>query len=354
MMAMDQNQEHCIQFTKHEGGPKGLYGQTEERDVIEISRPGILRAIQQFEGQLDGVNQADKSIKAHPESSNAEQKKFINHLSSLLRLVDEDKIINPFSETSEDLITLDTGEIMDPEIAACLGMVEEVGETMMREYVGSRVEKAEKPITDTISRPGLYTFADRPPVRLDDKKRSNPKSAQLFIKMFMSLRERPEADIREFFSHENQHYPPNISDGGKLNQSNKPSLLDCFPGMPLAGMNKDSGRATALVLDMPAVVHLVAPKRANKFSEYTPLQIIPYIEAQISPNTTHIDGLFDIYRERDLKNLLRTTRAGATQRRNRISGNLPIPKGKEWSKMLQDTQTKSDIFSYLSDEMIQH
>ena len=160
LMAMDQNQEHCIKFTKHEGGPKGLYGQTEEQDVIEISRPGILRAIQQFEDQLDGVNQANKSIKAHPESSEAEQKKFINHLSSLLRLVDEEKIINPFCENNNELITLDTGEIMDSEIAACLEAVEELGETMMREYVVSRIEKAEKPVTDTISRPGLYTFAN--------------------------------------------------------------------------------------------------------------------------------------------------------------------------------------------------
>ena len=62
-----------------------------------------------------------KCIKPHPERSEAEQKKFIG---ALLKLVDEEKIINPFCETSNDLITLDTGEIMDPEISACLGMVE--------------------------------------------------------------------------------------------------------------------------------------------------------------------------------------------------------------------------------------
>ena len=91
MMAIDQNQEHVIQFAKHEGGPKGLYGQTEERDVIEVSRPGILRAIQQFEDQLHGENQANISPKAHTESSEAEQEKFVTHLTSLLCLVDEEK-----------------------------------------------------------------------------------------------------------------------------------------------------------------------------------------------------------------------------------------------------------------------
>ena len=56
MMALDQNQEHCIQFLKEEGGPKGLNGQTKDKDVIKISMPGILRAIKQFEDQLEGVD----------------------------------------------------------------------------------------------------------------------------------------------------------------------------------------------------------------------------------------------------------------------------------------------------------
>ena len=90
MVALDQNQEHCIQFLKEEGGPKGLYGQTEEKDVIEISRPGILRAIKQFEDQLEGVdNTPCEPVKEHPESSTAEQEKFIRQLYVFLRLVIE-------------------------------------------------------------------------------------------------------------------------------------------------------------------------------------------------------------------------------------------------------------------------
>ena len=72
----------------------------------------------------------------------------------------------------------------------------------MREYIETRIERGEKPITDTIQRPALFTFANRPSVYLDDKNRTNPKSAQLIIKMFMSLKERPESDIKEFL-HEN-------------------------------------------------------------------------------------------------------------------------------------------------------
>ena len=44
------------------------YDQTEEKDVIEISRPGILRAIKQFEDQLEGVdNTPCEPVKEHPQ-----------------------------------------------------------------------------------------------------------------------------------------------------------------------------------------------------------------------------------------------------------------------------------------------
>ena len=162
LMAMDQNMEHHIKFIKSEGGSKGLYGNQDERDVVEISRPVILEGLRKFEKEELGVD-SDIKILEHPESSIAEQEKFKKDLSSLICLVDEGRIINPFMETSSDLVTLDTGEVMDPLIASCMYNVEEIGETMFRQYFEERIEKAEKPISDTIPRAGLYTFSNRPP-----------------------------------------------------------------------------------------------------------------------------------------------------------------------------------------------
>ena len=95
-------------------------------------------------------------MKEHPESSIAEQEKIILQLDSLLRLVIEEKIINPFTENSQNLITLDTGEIIDPEVSRCLGMIEDTGEALMREYVVSRIEKAEKPVSDTLKTRNIH------------------------------------------------------------------------------------------------------------------------------------------------------------------------------------------------------
>ena len=45
LMAMDQNIEHFIKFIKSAGGLRGLYGNQEERDIVEISRPVILNGL---------------------------------------------------------------------------------------------------------------------------------------------------------------------------------------------------------------------------------------------------------------------------------------------------------------------
>ena len=49
LMALDQSHEHSIQFLKEDSGAKGLYGQQEEKAVIELSKPEVLRAIEEFE-----------------------------------------------------------------------------------------------------------------------------------------------------------------------------------------------------------------------------------------------------------------------------------------------------------------
>ena len=113
LMTLDQSQEHSIQFLKEDTGAKGLYGQQESKEVIDLYKPEVLRAIDEFECACFSASTPNESLE-HPESSVAEQKKFIKHLNALCDLVKEGTVVNPFIETSSELITLDTGEVMDP------------------------------------------------------------------------------------------------------------------------------------------------------------------------------------------------------------------------------------------------
>ena len=56
-----------------------------------------------------------------------------------------------------------------------------------------------------------------------------------------------------------QIQPPSIYRNGKLFQGLKSNLFNYLPGMLKPGKNKESEEATALLLDMPGVKHVVPP-----------------------------------------------------------------------------------------------
>ena len=210
----------------------------------------------------------------HPESSTAEQKKFLKHLKALCDLVKEGTVVNPFKEMGKKLITLDTGEVMDPEIANCLREAPIIGKAMFTDFMENRIEKATKPFSDVIRRTNLFTFANRPPADLKkgaDKLGSAKANTALITKLFMSLQARPDADIEDFFKHENQREPPSLSDRGKLRSGTKSDILGCIPGMPGPSRSPAAREASVVVLDMAAVIHVIKPQRANLFGDLPPL-----------------------------------------------------------------------------------
>lgn len=173
----------------------------------------MLRVTAEFEDACFSPSSKNKPLE-HPESSAAEQKRFLYHLNKLCSLAKEDQIINPFKEVGTDLITLDTGEVIDHEISNSLREIPNIGKAMFSEFVRDRIEKATTPLSDVIPRVGLYTFTNRPPVDLKkgaSKLGSARANAVLVTKLFMSLQARPEQEIDDFFKHENQSEPPSLN-----------------------------------------------------------------------------------------------------------------------------------------------
>ena len=117
-MALDQSQERSIIFLKENSEAKGLYGQPEEKEVIALSKPEVLRVIDEFENAVLSASNKEVNLE-HPESSVAEQNNFLKDLKALLNLVKEGTVVNPFKETGPELVTLDTGEVMDQVIVNC-------------------------------------------------------------------------------------------------------------------------------------------------------------------------------------------------------------------------------------------
>ena len=129
-----------IKFLKEDSGAKGLYGQQGQKEVIELSKPEVLRVISELENVFYTKSNAKDSLE-HPESSVAGQNKFLKHFKAMCDLASEGKVVNPFRETGPELITLDTREVMDPEIALILKEAANIGKSNFTEFVVTRIEK---------------------------------------------------------------------------------------------------------------------------------------------------------------------------------------------------------------------
>ena len=112
MMASDQNHEQQNQIIKAEGGAVGLMENPAALTRWMTAGPEVARVVTEFEENvepsIDNVN-AD-----HHDQKKSNQKLFMKDVSSLINTMQE--MGNLFTEDSQDLIPLDSKQIMPKEV----------------------------------------------------------------------------------------------------------------------------------------------------------------------------------------------------------------------------------------------
>jgi hypothetical protein len=352
MMALDQSQEHSIKFLKEASGPRGLYGRPDEKEVLEVSRGEVLRIVQEYEKMTLKTNKP--TLSEHREGSQADQTTFRHHLQAMIGCVEAGTIVSPFKETTPELVTLDTREIMDPAVQLSLRSAIEKGKEMFQTFVKERLVTSSKPLTGAMSRVNPLTFSNRPaPGRQKASKKDPPAKANesLVTKLFMSLQAQQGADLNDFFRHENRREPPSLSTQGQLSRGCKSAIINCLPCFPEPGPSREVKEASVLLFDMPAVVHIIKPDRAKVFEDYMAIQVIPFLLGHVGDGATRIDAIWDTYSERSLKSQAREQRANGTiPTRTRVEDKIPIPR--DWQKFLLDSSSKKELYPYLSEKLI--
>ncbi len=129
---------------------------------------------------------------------------------------------NPFLEQSEDLLVLDTKDILDPSVAEAVKKVETLGVEQYQKFVEERLVKCKKPVTDVISKNKLpllkHTLnhsSSKQKMQIDALK----SNCNIFSRLYVSY-QTWSGNLDLFFSHENQAAPPSLSLGGKLQHRN--------------------------------------------------------------------------------------------------------------------------------------
>lgn len=122
---IDQAHEQNNALVKGEGGAVGL---TENPSALRrwmVSGPEIARIINEFEASMvTECTEIEQSAKHH-EDTRSLQSLFYRDVASLTRTIQE--MGNPFMEETDDLLVLDTKEIMSSDALVRLRKVEEVG-----------------------------------------------------------------------------------------------------------------------------------------------------------------------------------------------------------------------------------
>ena len=124
--------------------------------------------------------------------------------------------------------------------------------------------------------------------------------------------------MEEFFHHENQSYPPSLSQFGELHSGTKADLLECLQDT-YPTPQEDIPDIDVILLDGAAVINMLKPGTAKTFSEYAELVFLP---SQLK-KANRVDIVWDEYSENSLKSTARRKRGKGVRRR--VQPNTKVP-----------------------------
>ena len=81
------------------------------------------------------------------------------------------------------------------------------------------------------------------------------------------------------------------------------------------------------------------------------MQLLLYMQSQMTENTSRVDAFWDTYQEASLKSQTRAKRGETSSRRTRVSAKIPNPNGVEWQKFLKDKQNKDELCQFIGQEL---
>ena len=120
---------------------------------------------------------------------------------------------------------------MEHVIVTSLYLIREAGQTLHAAYVKEILEEASVPVSDTIKRNNILTFANRPDTTKKGTKGSGVQrqNMMLITQRFLLLHSRPDADMKDFQNDGSKiRETPSLIDRGMLRSGTKSDILKCL------------------------------------------------------------------------------------------------------------------------------
>ena len=149
--------------------------------------------------------------------------------------------------------------------------------------------------------------------------KSLKNDVNLFSRLYIECQNR-DGNLDEFFQHENQAFPPSLSDGGGIRLGVKSDLLTCLEDF--SQPRTEVPPTSCIVLDGAVIIHLLKPATVKTFNEYAQQVCVPYIRSKLH-QATRLDLVWDRYIKDSLKGTARGKRGKGVRRR--VVGSATMP-----------------------------
>ena len=248
------------------------------------------RYVNEFETSLTCNNddeceeENEDANRKHYEQNKSQQNQFGCQVLNLVEVISN--MGNQFQEQSPDLLVLDTHDIKDKDVANTVNSSETLGKTQFQEFKKSAKHQSQVAMLK--------------------------KNCQLFSRLYIACQVQ-DGNLDEFFSQENETFPPSLSKDGMLHTGNKSDLLSSLDDIQDTSQDKPS--VGCIVIGGLAVVNILAPVNCTTFKVYSKKVFLPFILQQFQSVCKRVDIVWDVYLENSLKKSARIRRGQGVRRR---------------------------------------
>ena len=338
-MPIDQAHEQNNAIVKGSGGAVGLTQNPSAFRKWLLAGPEQARLIQELEEQFVIEKEGEGF---HHDEGLSTQKTFQLHVLSLVEVIND--MGNPFLDQSEDLLTLDTGNVLDESVVDTVRKIEDLGKEQFESYYKSVLIDHTRSIHQPIKKNSLSLFKSKPKAKTKQSKAvENLKNdVSLFSRLYIVAKNR-DCDMTTLFKHENQPFPPSLSEYGKLRSSKKSDLMSL---LPVDGQHEPPNVFDAIAIDGAALVHILTPESIATFDEYADSVFLCHLNKQLE-KCVRLDVVWDVYIIDSIKASTREKRGQGI--RKKVAGRNKVPTN--WMGFLRDEKKQQELFDFLSSKI---
>ena len=335
-MPIDQAHEQNNAVVKGSGGAVGLMQSPSALRKWLLVGPEQARMIEELEKQF--LNEIGGTYLHHDEGPST-QKSFHSHVLSLIETISG--MGNPFLEHSQELIALDTAIIMDESVVETVRTIESLGKEQFKSFYKDVLLDCTTSIHNAIKKNNLSLFKCPKPKSKSKQAKAieNLKNdVSLFSRLYIVAKNR-DCDMSSFFKHENQRFPPSISENGILRSTTKSDLMNLLP----LDKCEPPEQFDAIAVDGGALVHLLSTANIKTFDHYAESVFIPHLLGYLE-KCRRLDLVWDVYTADSIKASTREKRGQGTRRK--VIGKNVMPSN--WKSFLRNEENKRELFTFLN------